>query len=336
MAGNSNSKLKLLYLIKIFETKTDENNPLSALDLCKLLKRYGIASERKSVYSDIENLREFGYDIIHTYVPKNGWLLGSRKFELPEVRLLIDAVQAAGFITAKKTNILLKKLETLTSENQADEIKKQVYIDKRVKCQNEEIYYNIDLLSKAINQRKQVKFIYGRRKISDKHTRKKTERTFVVNPYALLWSNDHYYLVCNYSKYDNLMHNRIDRMKRVEILESPARNFSEVSAYRSNFDVADYAKTKFNMFTGSVESVELCCSNDILEDILDRFGEDVPIKIYNDDRFSVTVEAAVNDGLIGWIMQYGDKIKILYPSELITMFSEKLETIAGMYELKLK
>lgn len=331
MPGKKGSKLKLLYLMDILWIYTDEEHVLSANELCEKLEEYGSESERKSIYSDIETLRSFGFDIVNAKSPKRGFFMAQRKFEIAEVRLLVDAVQAAYFISNKKTKTLINKLYSLVSEAQAEDIEKQVFVENKLKCTNEEIYYTIDILNDAIRQGRQVEFKYFKRMLSKRMTTSGEEKTFQVNPYALIWLNDRYYLVCNNPKYDNLMHTRLDRMEKVRLLDSKARSFTEVSEYKDSFDAADYSSKMFNMFAGKNEKIELRCSNSMIDDILDRFGKDVPIKAYDDDSFVIKVQAAVSKGLISWIMQFGPHIKVLTPKSLANAVRDIANDIAEMY-----
>lgn len=331
MPGKANSKLKILYLMEIFNNKTDEENILSASELCdELEKNYGITAERKSIYSDIETLQRYGLDIIFTRTPQKGYFLASRKFEIAEIRLLIDAVQAAGFITPKKTHQLIEKIKGQASIFQSQKLGHQVYIENRIKCDNEEVYYNIDLLNSAIESNNQVRLGYIRHRISNKST-KKEEKIFTVNPYALIWANDHYYLICNNPKYDNLMHLRIDRMKKVTQLSEKARHYSEVSEFKDKFDSAVYSRRMFNMFTGEVQKIKLICDNSIAEEIMDRFGDGAKLMFYDDYSFLLTTNATIGLGLTAWIMQYGKDITILEPKELKELVLSKAEEIASKY-----
>lgn len=327
------AKLKTLMILKLLEEYSDENHALSTTELIDMLSEKGIKCERKSIYADIKALNEIGYDIVSAKSPKRGFFMGARKFELPEIRLLIDAVTSAGFITPKKTDALVGKLKSLVSANQACELNSQVYCERDNKCDNEEIYYIIDRLDEAINKNKQVKFIYRRRNI-DKLTKKSyTLKTFKVSPYALIWKDDHYYLVCNNGKYDNLINLRLDRMRKIELLKEKRRPVSEVSEYRKVFDAADYSSKMFNMFSGETGSVTLICSQDLREEIMDRFGKSVPLKYAGDKYFSTTFDAAVSDGLVSWIMQYGDKITVVDPPYLAEMVQEKAFSIIRTYQI---
>ncbi len=209
--GKSDQKLRLLYLQDIFLRRSDENNVFSSEEICNILSDdYNISVERKAIYKDIEALCDYGMDIVNVRSPKRGYYLKSRTFEPAEARLLTDAVLAAKFISPKKTKSLVYKIGSLLSEGQEEKIRSQIYVNSSVKCSNEELYSIISSLSLAIEKRLQVQFDYSKRKIQKRFIRRFGERTFTVNPYALIWSNDHYYLVCNNPKYDNLMHVRLD------------------------------------------------------------------------------------------------------------------------------
>lgn len=334
MPNKSNQKLKLLYILQNLLKNSDENNPIDAEEIILDLQQKGIEAERKSIYKDIGVLREYGYDILKTRTPKCGYFIASRKFETAELRLLCDAIQAADFISQKKTKQLLEKIYTLASVSQAETIKNQVYVDSRHKCSNENIYYNIDKLDIAIQRDKQVKIVYRKRKISESNTAEYEERTHFISPYALIWSNDHYYLIGNNRNYTNIMVTRIDRIKSVEVLEdSPRRSFSDVSPYKDSFDSADYANKHFNMFSGEPQEVELVCHNSLIDDILDKFGDNVIITKYGDEKFKIAINAAVSNGLVSWIIQYGDKIKVKKPDELKKMVLDRVEEIRKVYQI---
>lgn len=327
----ASSKIKTLLIYQLLSEHSDEEHPLSANDLIAMLAQEGIKCERKSVYSDIKILNDIGMDIVTTTSPKRGYFIATRKFELPEVRLLIDAVSSAGFITPKKTESLVSKLESLVSKNQANDLFSQVYVDSNVKCSNEEIYYIIDALHEAISTKRKVKFVYKRRNIDFKNNCSYTEKSFKVSPYALIWKDDHYYLICNNEKYDNLMNLRLDRMKKIVTLDEPCRPVGEVSDYKYTFDVADYSSRMFNMFSGSNDVITIQCDLSIREEILDRFGEKVPMKAVDSSHFESTVNVAVSDGLVSWLMTFGDKLKVIEPNDLADAVKKKAQSIAELY-----
>lgn len=331
MKNPSVQKLRLLYIIDILSRKSDEEHPLSATDIMDFLREdYGIECERKTVYDCIENLNEYGYEIIKSQSPR-GYFMTPYYFEPAELRLMIDAVQSADFISAKKTKALIKKFSAFASEYQYKRIEKQVYIDNRNKCANENLFIVIDIISSAILSKKQIEVVYRRRKIVDGKNAKYEEKVMVINPYALIWADDHYYLVGNYSKYDNLIHLRIDRLKNVKVLDTYARHFSEVSSYQTYFDIADYSNKHLSMFSGDIKPVEMICNNSMIEDFIDQFGEKVNMRHFDDDNFIAKVDVAVTDGLVAWIMQYGDKIKVRSPKELKNMIIDKTNSILALY-----
>lgn len=333
MAEKGYTKLKLLYIKQYLEKHSDEDSLVKAEELMEMLSEKGIECERKSIYADIAALKNYGVDIS---TDRRGYRVLARDFELPELRLLIDAVQAANFISAKKSKELISKIGTLCSENQAKTLEKQVYIENRNKCTNEEIYYNIDIINKAIVQKKKISFTYIKRKIdSEAKEIVREEKQLTVSPYALIWSNDHYYLISNNAKYDNLMHTRIDRMKKVVTTDETARNFSEVSPYRAFFDSADYSGKLFNMFSGDTQKLKLRCSDSILEEMLDRFGDDCDIKkVVRGDKDSFTLETSCvySEGLVSWLMQFGDKVEVISPESLKNDIIDKVCTIMNMYK----
>lgn len=331
MKNPSVQKLRLLYIIDILSRKSDEEHPLSATDIMDFLREdYGIECERKTVYDCIENLNNYGYEIIKSQSPR-GYFMTPYYFEPAELRLMIDAVQSADFISAKKTKALIKKFSAFASEYQYKRIEKQVYIDNRNKCANENLFIVIDIISSAILSKKQIEVVYRRRKIVDGKNAKYEEKTMVINPYALIWAEDHYYLVGNYSKYDNLIHLRIDRLKSVKVLDTYARHFSEVSPYQTYFDIADYSNKHLSMFSGDIKPVEMICNNSMIEDFIDQFGEKVNMRHFDDDNFIARVDVAVTDGLVAWIMQYGCKIKVKSPKELKNMIIDKTNSILALY-----
>lgn len=331
MKTPSKQKLRLLYIIDILSKYSDEDNPISATQIMDyLLNEYGIECERKTVYDCIECLNEYGYEIIKSQSPR-GYFMTPYYFEPAELRLLIDAVQSADFISAKKTKLLIKKFSSFASVKQYSKIEKQVYIDNRHKRSNENLFIIIDIISTAISTKKQIEVIYRRRKIVDGKTARYEEKNMVINPYALIWSDDHYYLVGNYSKYDNLIHLRIDRLKSVKVLDTFSRHFSEVSAYQKIFDIADYSNKHLSMFSGDIKPVEMICNNSMIEDFVDQFGEKVSMKPYDEENFIAKVDVAVTDGLVAWIMQYGNKIKVKSPKELKNMIIDKTNSILALY-----
>lgn len=330
--GKELNKIKLLFLHDIFSRQTDKDHVYSANELCDLLMDYGINCERKSIYSDIEALEEYGMDIVNVRSPKRGYYLKDRKFDIAEVRLLIDAVQAAKFISSRKTKALIYKIGSLLSEFQEEELREQIYVDSTFKSEKEDLYDIIKILDTAIKKSKQVQVTYSKRKLENRYLKTMEGKVFLINPYSLLWSNDHYYLVCNNDKYNNLMHLRLDRISEIVPLDTASKHFSKVSKYTEKFDTADYSNKIFNMFTGESGEIELCCSNNIIDDILEKFGDEIPLKVFDESHFTFKADVEMSNGLISWIMQYGADVKVLSPKQLSDALLVKTREILSIYE----
>lgn len=332
MARTEGQKLKLLYLTEIFRKYSDEEHPLTTPQIIEYLEKHGIEAERKAIYRDIDVLIDYGFDIVKNRGNGGGFFLSSREFEAPEIKLLTDAVQAASFITAKKSRELTQKLDEILSVYEAKKQKGYSYIDISHKCKNEEIYYTIDSLSRAVQKRVKVQFKYVRRKLNDNRTVCMDEKLITVSPYALLWQDDSYYLVCNNEKYDNLMNLRLDRMRSVVLLSEPFRHFCEVSEYKENFDIADYAVKSFNMFCGEPTKIKLRCEKELLEQAIDRFGEDIFIYNVQENTFDFDVNANLSDGLVSWILQFGKSVEAVAPKSLREMIKNRLSDLNELYK----
>lgn len=332
MASRSGQKIKLFHIVDILREYSDDAHPINATEICEKLADLGITAERKAIYSDIECLINYGYDIIKTHTPKNGFFLGEREFELPEIYLLADAVKTAKFISPKKSRKLVSKLENMLSVYNRTEKKYGVYIDNNVKTKNEDIFYSIDTICEALRAKKQIYFKYGIRALSSDRRIVTEYKTHTVTPFAMTWQDDHYYLICNKDKYDNLMHLRIDRMKSVALTEIPARPINEIMPGIDAFDVGDYTKRLFGMFGGDMMEVELICSKKILERITDRFGEDIFIRNVTDETFTFSQKVAVSSALVTFITNYGKDIKVKSPEILKQMVKDRAKEILEIYE----
>lgn len=330
MPKSTGQKLKLIRVLDILRKYSDEEHPLTAAKICEYLVADGIEAERKSVYADIEALTDYGYDIIRSFSPK-GFFLASRDFEEAEIYLLTDAVRTARFISTKKTRELIKKLDSMLSEGQRKKRAKDIYFNPLQKCNNEEIFYTIDSLSSAIANFCKVKFSYISRELDGREF-VDAKKQMAVSPYALTWQDDHYYLICNYSKYDNLMHLRLDRISKIEILNEKSRHFSEVSEYTEFFDIADYTNRLFGMHSGELQTIELCCKREIAKTVADRFTENIFITNVTENEFCFSYKAAVSDALVTFILNYGDSIKVLKPQNLADMVISRAKKVLNLYE----
>ena len=329
MAGSQ--KQKFLTLLQILYAQTDENHPLSAPQLIELLAERGIPCERKAIYRDIESLITFGFDIMQSTCP-SGYFWGSRLFEMPELRMLVDSIKSSEFITEKKTGEMIDKLKHLSSRYQAEELDRIKGIAGRPKNRNEGIFYTIDSLHYAIEKKRKVHFSYYRHIIRDGRIISQKTHEFTVSPYALIWNDGKYYLVANYDKYDNFSHYRLDRMRQVDVLLEPSRPLIQFSRYDESFDENDYMGGVFGMYAGTYEDyVYLRCSSECLEHLIDRFGQDITCETYDNNFFTVRVKAVVTEGLVSWILAQRGGVQAIYPPELADQIRSTLSGMLAQY-----
>lgn len=334
MPGRADSKLKTLYLCDILRERTDEDHPMSAADICKELEDRGVSAERKSIYANLEVLRQYNLDVVKTSTPKKGFFLGDREFEPVELRLITDAVQSASFISQANSRKLISKFEKNLSIYQRENFRKQVYVDKRNKTDNDAIYYRINELAEAIDNKCRARVTYERRRLEEGTAVRNETRIMTVSPYAMVWLNDHYYLICNNAKYDNLMHLRIERIKKVDVLENEeVRPVSEVTEYKDTFDTADYSAKIFEGFSGTVETVELRCANELYDTIADLFGNKLAILDTDDDTFTVRVEVATSEGFTGWVLKFGTKMQVISPEHVRESVRSTAAAVAKQYAI---
>ncbi len=327
MSGRQNQKLKLLFLMKIFLEKTDDTHTITVNELIMQLQRYGITAERKSIYDDIEALRHFGLDIICRKSKTFDYYIGKRYFELPELKLLVDAVQCSKFITHKKSNKLIKKIESLASEHQAFILQRQVFITNRVKTPNESIYYNIDKLHQAIAENRQVLFKYFEYTVNkDKKFRKNGEK-YITSPYALSWNDENYYLITFSEKYGDFTHYRVDKMSDIEITEIVRAKLPD----GEQFNLAEYSKKVFNMFGGEEESIKLQFDNSLVNVVIDRFGTDIILEKVDENSFAVRLNVAISSTFFAWLFQFADKVKILSPNSVTEKYLDYLQKAYSQY-----
>ena len=323
MAKQSNQKFKILYLKKILIEKTDEENTMTLNEILLELEKFGVKAERKSIYDDIETLRTFGIDIVTRKSKTTEYYVGNRTFEMPELKLLVDAVQGSKFITQKKSTELIKKIEGLTSTNMAKGLHSQVFITNRVKNLNENIYYNIDKLHTGIIGDRQVTFKYFDYNMKKEKEYRKNGNLYTVTPSALSWDDENYYLISFSEKYGNFTHYRVDRMSDIEITESKRAKLPE----NIEFDIAQYSKKMFNMFCGEEDILTLQFDNSLINVVIDRFGREINIQKVDDNRFTIRVKIAVSSTFFAWIFQFGSKVKILLPENVVSQYKRSLQEI---------
>lgn len=321
MAKGINQKLKLLYLVRIFREQTDDNHMLTMSDIIEKLKGYDVNADRKTLYSDFEELRHFGLDIISEQIGRQHYYyLGAREFELPELKLLVDSVQSAKFITARKSQELIKKLEGLVSKYEATQLQRQVYISGRVKTMNESIYYNVDKLHAAISADAQIWFQYYQWNVKKEMELRRDGKMYQVSPWGLMWDDEYYYLVAYDAEADQIKHYRVDKMLRITITDQKRAGKERYK----KFNLPNYTKRVFGMFSGEETKVTLEAENSMAGVLIDRFGKDIMLIPQGGEHFRVTVDVALSDQFLGWVIALG-KVRIVGPEEVV----EKMRKLSG-------
>lgn len=329
MPKTTNQKLKLLYLLKILNEKTDENHCLTTQELIDELALYDIRAERKSIYDDIECLNVFGYEVEYIKAKKGGgYYLAERDFELPELKLLVDAVQSSRFITQKKSRELIAKIEKLAGPYEGKRLQRQVYVVGRVKAENESIYYNIDRIHKAIQDNTPITFTYLKWNVKKELEPRRDGKRYEVSPWALTWKDENYYLIAYDNKQEQIKHFRVDKMSRIEQISGESRK--GVDAF-SQIDIAEYTNRTFGMFGGETEVVTLKLPEELIGVILDRFGKEADIRILPEKMVSVRVRVTVSMQLYGWITGLGGKVVITGPDDVREGYRKYLGEILKNY-----
>lgn len=328
MAKAFNQKLKILYLIQMLYQKTDEEHTVSMQQILHMLEQHGISAERKSIYDDMETLRQFGFDILFRKSQPAGYYLGSRNFELPELKLLVDAVQSSRFITTKKSEELIQKLEGLTSENEARQLQRQVYVNNRIKTMNESIYYNVDKIHSAITENHPISFQYFEWNVNKEMQLRKSGARYLVSPWILCWADDNYYLVAFEHSTEKVKHYRVEKMVDIQILTESRMGQEKVE----DLDAGKYAKKTFGMFGGKVQTVEIAFKDKYAGVVIDRFGKDVVIKPQKDGTFKTRVEVAVSEPFFGWISGLGSGVRILKPKVVVEEYRDFLKKLMKQYK----
>ncbi|MBQ9938732.1 MAG: WYL domain-containing protein [Oscillospiraceae bacterium] len=320
----SNNKLKLIYLSRYLTQNTDENNPASTADILAMLEDNGISAERKSVYDDIEALKTAGYDVLYRREAPSGYYIGSREFELPELKLLVDSVQASKFITVKKSRELIAKLQRLCSAREGEKLQRQVVVLGRLKTSNESIYYNVDRLYSAISENSRISFYYCEWGADKKLKRRRNGERYFTSPWALAWDDENYYLIA----FDDgkVKHYRVDKMQ--EIAETGEAR--EGRAQFEKFDAASYAKRVFGMFGGETQRVTFRIEPKMIGVFIDRFGTDIPLWKTENGIYAIA-EVEVSAQFFGWLSGLGDEVTITEPKETIQSYLDWLKSIENRY-----
>ncbi len=323
-----NQKLKMLYLSRLFMEQTDDEHGLTMPEIIEKLAAHGVNADRKTLYMDLEELRRYGLDILSQQVGhKTYYSLGARDFELPELKLLVDSVQAAKFITDKKSRELIRKLENLVSVHQARQLHRQVLISGRVKTMNESIYYNIDKLHGAINADSQIRFQYYQWNLRREMELRRGGAWYEVSPWALIWDDENYYLVAFDAADDRIKHYRVDKMLRIKTTDERRLGRETFRA----FDMARYTKSLFGMYGGEETAVTLQGEGRFAGVVIDRFGKDIALLPIGEDRFEAKVNVAVSPQFFGWVMGLGGGVVVTGPGPVVKQMRQTVQTLAEQY-----
>ncbi len=323
----SNQKLKIMYLMKILTEQTDDEHDITLAEIVEQLQAYGVTAERKSLYSDIENLRLFGMDIIGSQYDRTfHYQVVNRPFELAELKLLVDSVQSAKFITEKKSRELIKKIEAYASKYEAEKLDRQVNVAGRVKNMNERIYYSIDAVHEAISNNQQISFQYFTWTVDKKMELKHDGAVYHVSPWALCWDDEKYYLI-GYDNDDEIIkHFRVDKMTNTEVVKEKRLGKTEFSKIK----MSEYTNKLFGMFEGETENVRLRCENEVANIIIDRFGTNIPLIKTDPEHFEVVVKVSVSKLFLGWIMALPG-VKIIAPDSTVEAMKEEITRLQKIY-----
>lgn len=328
MAKGRNQKLKLLYLTKIFMEKTDESHALTLAEITTLLNGYEVTADRKTLYLDFEELKHYGLDIISEQRSKTVvYYLASRDFELAELKLLVDSVQSSKFITEKKSNSLIKKLESLVSEHESKQLHRQVITSGRVKTMNESILINVDSIHSAINNNRQISFQYFQWTPDKQRELRHDGQQYTISPWHLVWDNDNYYMIGYDSDSEMIKHFRVDKMLRI----SSGNEKREGLKKMKEFNIATYSRTLFGMLGGESTRVTLQCHNSMAGVIIDRFGKDTVMLRHDDEHFIAYVEVVPSDQFLGWIIGLSSYVQIMEPSSVVKQIKDLLSKQMELY-----
>ncbi|MBR1562174.1 MAG: WYL domain-containing protein [Ruminococcus sp.] len=327
MTGLSRQKQKLLFMKQLFEHRTDEKHTLTGNRLIEILGENGIKAERKTIYDDIKTLCDSGMDIETTKDGhSNAYYLADRLFQDEELYVLADAVASSKFLTLKKSKELIKKLQQLTSDYKAKDLRRLVYVENRTKTFNEQIYYAINKIQEGIFTQSQIRFKYFEYTVEKKKQLKHGGEVYTVSPYALVWENENYYLVCFSEKHQNISRFRVDRMTQVDMTELPARDLSdEEQAEVTNL------QSLYGMYGGELMELKIQFDNSLINVVMDRFGEKTICHKNSENTFYINREVQIAPTFWGWLFQFGNKAKILEPAAAVEMAKAEIEKLSSNY-----
>ena len=328
MPKSPNQKLKILYVLEALK-KTDEDNPVSVSEIIEHLASNGIKAERKSIYDDLDALELFGYDIIRK--KNSGVFLGAREFELPEIKLLVDAVQSSKFISESKSNRLIEKLATLAGGgDQSAILKRQVTIHGKVKTRNENVFNSIDKIHAAMAENQMISFLYYTYIVEDgkiKRICRHDGKRYYASPWSLTWDDEFYYMLAYDEQSEIIKHFRVDKMAEIAILRKERRG----KAAFGLAGISGYTNSIFSMFGGVDENVRISCDNALIGAVVDRYGSDIAILKENEERFIFTAKVKISPQFFAWVFSFGKGMEIVYPQNVVEQMKDYLMQVDQIY-----
>lgn len=320
-------KLKLVKIWEILSQETDEDHPMGTTELLGKLEEIGIPCDRRTLYNDIKALNDCGYEILCRRAISNEYYVKDRRFSIAEIRIMMDAVQAAGFITDEKTEEFIDKLAALAGSRRGEALKDNIVAFNNTKTDNSDIYYNVETITAAIQQNKKVKFTYFDYDISHKRQYRKEGKFYYMNPYALVMDNDNYYFLGCDKFHDNMISFRVDRMEQVQV----SRHDKEDLEILRRFDLQNYKKQLFGMYSGDTKEVTIRAHNDLMDVIYDLFGPKTKLSRYNEHEFVFTTQVQISPQFFGWCCSFGDKLKVVAPDSIVNELEDYVYYLYQMY-----
>lgn len=328
MPKGTNQKFKLYRLAQIMLSKTDDDHYITMPEIIESLAEYEITADRKSIYNDLRDLEVLGIEVEGEPVGNRyHYHVVNRPFELPELKLLVDAIQSSKFITERKSNALIKKLEKLVSRNEAMKLQRQVYVSGRIKTMNESIYYTVDAIHNAISENRKIRFQYFQWNVKKEMELRHGGAYYHISPWGLSWDDENYYLVGYDSKAGQIRHYRVDKMLHLQMSDEKR----EGKEFFKKLDMADYAKKSFGMFGGEEKKVRLLVENRFAGIIIDRFGKDVMLIPADKDHFTVNVDVRVSSQFFGWVFSLREGVKITAPDEVVEQMKREIRRMSEQY-----
>lgn len=321
MARDNYRKVKLIKLLELLRQHTDEQHPMTTNQICAAMDAMGIPCDRRIVTQDVVALNELGYEIMATMIGhEKAYFVEDRNFSVPELKILIDAVHASSFITEKKSKELIEKLAALAGSHRAEVLKRNMVCFNSRKHSNEKILYTIDTIEDAIRTQRKVIFLYFDLDEKGERVYRRGGHHYVVEPVALVFNEDNYYMTCYSSRHDSTSNYRVDRMDGVKIIEEPC--CEKAVALRD--EVAAYTEQAFKMFSGQLEDVVLEFDRGIIGAVYDKFGESVNMMASGETKVIATVKVRVSPTFWGWLFQFGKQMRVISPSHIVEEYRQKI------------